>query len=99
MSYTSARVIGTVNRRRTGTRPSRRFTQLKPRLNSKPKSNQRPKPGQSRKQKLNLILTPIQNRKPKWTRHRQLRSSLNLKPNLTLNPSQPTNLKIGRAHG
>ena len=83
------RAIVTVNRRRTGTRPNRRFVQHKPRLNPKLKPSQRPKPGQHRKQKLNRILMPIQNLRPRSSRRQQQRSSLNLKLNPTLNPRQP----------
>ena len=88
MNYTSARAIVTVNRPRTGTRPSRKFAPHKPKLNP----NQRPKPGQRRKQKLNRILTQIQNLKSRLSQRQQQRSSLNLKPNPTLNPRHPPNL-------
>src|SRR5665213_1692855 len=87
MNFTSSRVIGTVNRRRIGTRPNRRFAKLKPRLNQKLKLNQRLKTSRSRKLKLNLSLTTIQNRTPRLSRRQPRKLSLNLKPNLpNLNP-------------
>jgi H+-transporting ATPase len=66
----AARAIRTANRCKTGTKPRRRFAQLTPRLHPKLKPNQRPQPGQSRKQKLNLTLTPIQKRRPRLSHPR-----------------------------
>ena len=86
MNSTNVKAIGTVIPHRIGTRPNRKFAQLKPRLN--------PKSGQRRKQKLSRILLPTQNLRPRSSRRQQQKSCLNQKPNSPLNPRQPPNLNL-----